>query len=177
MLLFITLILLTFIIFLLFVYIKMSGDTAASRGALQQSATTPSDLAAYAQNLTAALYVTELLRHRSSSSSSAQMGTEITLSTEHPQLRELCDTLARLASNAHYLAATQYVQTQDLSTAVTMFRHSLSVFIPASVARGRETAAAAAFPSFPDSSSGADMRIEELNTIVVNKETCTTMHW
>lgn len=175
MLLFITLILLTFIIFLVFVYIKMSGDTAASSGALQQSTTTPSDLAAYAQNLTAALYVTDLLRHRSSSG--AQMGAEITLSTEHPQLRELCDTLARLASNAYYLAATQYLHTQDLSTSVTMFRHSLSVFIPDSVARGRETAAAAAFPSFPDSSSGADMRVEELNTIVVNKETCTTMHW
>lgn len=154
------------------------------------STSRPVALEAYAGNLTAVLYVTELLRSRTSypvddedskmgdssnhtsSSVSSAAPAKITV-MENAKIKELCETLAKLASNAYYMAGTQYLQAGQQSSAVDSFRQSLFVFIPSSLAAGVAERAMAGEFEGPRPS----VLLEELPGVLINKESCMSMHW
>jgi hypothetical protein len=155
------------------------------------STSRPVALEAYAGNLTAVLYVTELLRSRTSypvdddddsktgdssnhtsSSVSSAAPAKITV-MENAKIKELSETVAKLASNAYYMAGTQYLQAGQQSSAVDSFRQSLFVFIPSSLAVGVAERAVAGVFEGPRPS----VLLEELPGVLISKESCMSMHW
>jgi hypothetical protein len=153
------------------------------------SSSRPVALEAYAGNLTAVLYVTELLRSRTSypiedegkKLSSDAAPSELVNATapakitvmENAKVKELCETVAKLASNAYYMAGTQYLQASQQSAAVDSFRQSLFVFIPSNIATAVADRAMKGVFEGPLPS----VLLEELPTMQLNKESCMSMHW
>jgi tetratricopeptide (TPR) repeat protein len=140
-----------------------------------------SQLQQYAANLTSAFYVAEMQRSRSrypDDSATQPVRTALPEGTlvsvpvlENAKVKELCETLARLAGNAHYLVGTKQLQSGAVAEAVHSFRQSLFVFVPTHAERQVDSVASGR--AVGDLSA----TIEELPALTLNKESCMSMHW
>jgi tetratricopeptide (TPR) repeat protein len=135
----------------------------------------------YSANLTSIYYVAEALRSRTrypddsapQPAQTAQPGSTFVKEPmlENAKVNELCETLARLAGNAHYLIGTKQLQTGAVAEAVHSLRQSLFVFVPTHVERQVDNVASGR--AVGDLSA----TIEELPALTLNKESCMSMHW
>lgn len=153
----------------------------ANRRQQQRDANLSAHLVQYATDLTQAFYVAELLRSRtrypdesaSSRQSSVPPGTLYKVPVlENAKIKELCETLAKFSSNAHYLVGSQQLQAGTVASAVDSLRQSLFVLVPPSVERQVD-----ALATGRNVSGLASATIEELPALTLGKEACTSMHW
>lgn len=122
----------------------------------------------YSQNMLSVLYIAEFLRNRTSYFDHSNNSTAF---IENEKIKDLCDTLSKLTSNSFHVAGTQLLTSGQTAAAVNSFRHSLFVYTPSNMVR------AVGELKKSDSVEPANVNIEELQNVEVNKETCTAMHW
>ena len=108
------------------------------------------------------------------------------------QIRELCQVVARMTTNAYYLAGARYLQEKNLALAAEYLRKSLLVYIPEYTAsRVRNFSAESVNDDFAASvfagsskmskklvtSVGVSAPFADLRTVMLTAETCLSLHW
>lgn len=161
----------------------MSGSQQqeAQNAALSvDAAVQPPVLESYAQDLASVLYITEMLFLRTSYYPTNADSTAPTVATERvgiPKVRELCEVLRKLASNAYHLAGTKYLHAQDLASAVQSFQRALLVHSAKHTARVVDYKYGHTSLAPRESGMVPVVDLGDFRNVTLTPETCTSLHW